>query len=69
MWILMELDPLNYFALDVSVDWDTEKDERVFVFNFTPRKDRFDHHHIEVSNKKARELRDWLNSLLEEPEK
>jgi hypothetical protein len=34
------------------------------VFLFSPNKDSFEHYHVEISNKKALELRDWLDKYL-----
>lgn len=57
----MNLNPLNYYALDVEQDFDTEKNIPIVVITFTPRKNRFGHFHIEmISNA----LKNYLNGFM-----
>lgn len=62
----MNLNPIDYFALDVSQDYDTENDEPIAVFTFTPRKNRFDHFHIEIRKKDIINLKEWIDKFLDD---
>lgn len=57
--------PVNFFALDFERDYDTEHERPILVLTFTPRKDRFQHFHIElIADKDLKEFYDFLGDFL-----
>lgn len=60
----MELNPVDYYSLEVSQDYDIEKDEPIMLLTFTPKKDRFSHYHIEIRKENVQELKHWIEEFL-----
>lgn len=61
----MNLNPVDYYALDVERDYDTENDEPILIFTFTPRKNRFGHYHIEIRKKDVQNLKKLVDEFLD----
>lgn len=54
----------------ISISWDTDTNpenekERYIVLLFIPDADKFEHHHVPLSNKQAKVLHKWLGDFLE----
>lgn len=51
---------------DIDGDDESDKAQRYPVFLITPDKKEFDHHHVSLSRKGAKDLRDWLAEFLDD---
>jgi hypothetical protein len=49
--------------LSIGLDYDLNPLKPYPTFLFIPHKQKFEHHHIELTWKEAKRLRDWLNKM------